>query len=278
MKTPLITAGLFVALFLLERKFPLRRSSRLLLGRLLVNLALSAVTFAVALFLVRPAALQALGWSAAQPFGLLNLIAAPEWARWLTAMLLLDLSFYYWHVLNHRVPVLWRFHNVHHFDPDLDVSTGFRFHFGEVAFSTVFRVVQVALIGVTLQQFVTYEILFQASTLFEHSNLRLPTRLEWLLNLVFVTPRMHGIHHSQIRAETDSNYSVVLSCWDRLHRSLRLNVPQNEIKIGVPGYAGPDDNRLIASLAAPFRKQREYWPGSSRTQPGGETRSIDVQR
>jgi sterol desaturase/sphingolipid hydroxylase (fatty acid hydroxylase superfamily) len=157
------------------------------------------------------------------------------------------------------VPFLWRFHNVHHCDPDLDVSTGFRFHFGEVAFSTVFRVVQVALLGVSLPQFAAYEILFQAVTLFEHSNLRLPEKLERALNLVFVTPRMHGVHHSQRRAETDSNFSVVFSFWDRLHGSLRLNVAQEQIKIGVPGYARPEDNRVLTALAAPFRRQRDYW-------------------
>ena len=259
-------------LFLLERLLPLRKATRALAARLLVNVALSALTYGAAYLLVKPAALGALRWSAEKPFGLLHLVPLPLWAQYLAAFLLLDLAFYYWHVLNHRVPFLWRFHNVHHFDPDLDVSTGFRFHFGEVAFSTVFRVVQVALIGVSLPQFIAYEMLFQASTLFEHSNLRLPEKLERGINLVFVTPRMHGIHHSQIRAETDSNFSVVFSFWDRLHRSLRLNVPQDQIKIGVPGYAEPGDNAVLASLTAPFRKQRDYWPGSTGQRQDPEAR------
>jgi sterol desaturase/sphingolipid hydroxylase (fatty acid hydroxylase superfamily) len=173
--------------------------------------------------------------------------------------LLLDLAFYYWHRLNHEWPALWRLHNVHHCDPDLGVSTSFRFHFGEVALSTVFRVVQVTVIGASFPTFAVYEVAFQLNTLFHHSNVRLPIRLERWLNRVLVTPRMHGIHHSQVQEETNSNYSVVLPWWDRLHRTLRLNVPQSRIVIGVPGYAAPADNRLWNLLAMPFRKQREYW-------------------
>jgi sterol desaturase/sphingolipid hydroxylase (fatty acid hydroxylase superfamily) len=259
MRTTLIVLAAFLVLFALERMFPLRQTTRALLGRLLINFALSALTFGVALVLVKPAAMRALHWSVERPFGMLQLVAMPAWLQWCVAFLLLDLSFYYWHVLNHRVPFLWRFHNVHHFDPDLDVSTGFRFHFGEVAMSAAFRVVQAALIGPTLKQFLAYELLFQIHTLFEHSNWRLPKKLERVLNLFFVTPRMHGIHHSHFRDETNSNYSVVFSFWDRLHRSLQLNVPQDEITIGVPGYSAPADNAVWPVLAAPFRKQRPYW-------------------
>jgi sterol desaturase/sphingolipid hydroxylase (fatty acid hydroxylase superfamily) len=271
-KTPFITIGILVVLFLLERCFPLRRSTRALLGRWIVNVLLSAVTFAVAFVLVRPAALRALNWSAEKPFGLLHIVDVPEWLRWVAAFLLLDLAFYYWHVLNHRIRFFWRFHNVHHFDPDLDVSTGFRFHFGEVAFSTVFRVVQVALIGVSFPQFVAYEIVFQAGTLFHHSNCRLPLALEKILNLVVVTPRMHGIHHSHFRDETNSNYSVVFSFWDRLHRTFRLDVPPEQITIGVPGYSERQDNRVPFALAAPFRTQREYWTEATQSRRGTKPR------
>jgi hypothetical protein len=106
---------------------------------------------------------------------------------------------------------------------------------------------------------VVYELVFQANTLFHHSNVRLPIRIERLLNLVLVTPRMHGIHHSQVRDETNSNYSVVFSWWDRLHRTMGLNVPQSDIVIGVPGYSNPADNTLWNDLVLPFRPQRDYW-------------------
>jgi len=188
----------------------------------------------------------------------------------------MDLSFYWWHVLNHRVPFLWRFHNVHHIDSDLDVSTGFRFHFGEVAMSAVFRVVQVALIGISAPAFATYELAFQANTLFHHSNLRLPIRFERLLNKLLVTPRMHGIHHSQVQGETNSNYSVVFPWWDRFHRTLGLNVPQSEIVIGVPGYSMVADRKLVNGLLMPFRKQRDYWRTPDGKVPRRETNTEPV--
>jgi sterol desaturase/sphingolipid hydroxylase (fatty acid hydroxylase superfamily) len=255
----IVVVLLLATLFVIERFLPLRLSTRPLLGRLLVNLAISALAFAAAMLLVRPAALSMLDWASERPFGLVHVMPMPVAVQFIIAFLLMDLAFYWWHVANHRIPFLWRFHNVHHIDPDLDVSTAFRFHFGEVALSTVFRIVQVSVIGLSMWMFAVYEIAFQANTLFHHSNVRLPIGLERLLNLVIVTPRMHGIHHSQVRNETNSNFSVVFSWWDRLHRTLGLNIPQAEIVIGVPGYAQKGDNSLSNALLLPFRRQRDYW-------------------
>lgn len=269
--TPLIVAGVFLLLFLVEKLFPLRESRTGLIARLVVNGSLSAAAFLIAATVVRPSALWTLDWGSARPFGLIHALPMPVWAQFIAGFLLLDLSFYYWHIANHKIPWLWRFHNVHHMDPDLDVSTGFRFHFGEVLFSTVFRVAQVSLIGMSFATFAAYELVFQANTLFHHSNLRLPVRLERWLNRVLVTPRMHGIHHSQVRRETDSNYGVVFCWWDRLHRTLGLNIPQSQIKIGVPGYSRPEDNRLWHTLTLPFRKQRDYWRRPDGTIPERDT-------
>jgi sterol desaturase/sphingolipid hydroxylase (fatty acid hydroxylase superfamily) len=252
-------ALILATLFVVERSVPLRRGTRPLLGRLLVNVAISALAFGTAMVLVRPAALAALAWSSERPFGLIHAIRMPVALQFIIAFLLMDLAFYWWHVANHRISFLWRFHNVHHIDPDLDVSTAFRFHAGEVALSTAFRIVQVGVIGLSAWMFAVYEIVFQANTLFHHSNVRLPIRIERLLNLVIVTPRMHGIHHSQVRDETNSNYSVVFSWWDRLHRTLGLNIPQSEIVIGVPGYAEAADNSFSNAFLLPFRRQRDYW-------------------
>jgi sterol desaturase/sphingolipid hydroxylase (fatty acid hydroxylase superfamily) len=171
----------------------------------------------------------------------------------------MDLSFYYWHMANHKMPFLWRFHNVHHVDPDLDVSTAFRFHFGEVAFSAVFRVIQIVLLGVTPFTFALYELVFGLQTLFHHSNVRLPLVFERWINKVFVTPRMHGVHHSDVRRENNSNYSVVFSWWDRVHRTLRLNIAQAGIVVGVPGYLDTANNAVRTVLSLPFQPQRDYW-------------------
>lgn len=260
---PLTLAATAVAvallLFLAERRWPLRRPSAALLARLAVNLLVAGIALAVAASTVRPLVLRALGLAAGGRVGLFAWLPLPPALEAALAFLLLDLSFYWWHRANHRVPLLWRFHNVHHFDPDLDVSTALRFHFVEIALSAAFRVLQVVVLGLGPAVYWAYELCFQANTLFHHSNARLPIRLERALNRVVVTPRMHGIHHSQVEAEAMSNYGVLLPWWDRLHRTLRLNVPQHQIAIGVPGYAKPDDNRPLRLLAAPFVAQRDYW-------------------
>jgi sterol desaturase/sphingolipid hydroxylase (fatty acid hydroxylase superfamily) len=257
--------GFALLLFLLERFFPLRRSTRSLLARLIVNIVISALTFVAAVALVQPAAHWALRWSAEKQFGLVHIIALPTWTEFALSFLLMDLAFYYWHLANHRVAFFWRFHNVHHIDPDLDVSTAFRFHFGEIALSSAFSVVQVSLIGLSAWAFAIYQLAFQAEVIFHHSNLRLPIGSERLLCKFIVTPRMHGIHHSQVRRENNSNFGTVFTWWDRLHRTLGLNIPQNEVIVGIPAYTSPEDNRVANALLLPFRKQRDYWRRSDGT-------------
>jgi sterol desaturase/sphingolipid hydroxylase (fatty acid hydroxylase superfamily) len=268
-----ILAAVFCLFFVLERLFPLRHAKHPLMGRLWVNLVVSALAIAAASVSVRPVSHLMLSWTRQHDFGLLNLYHWPPVVRFVLAFLLMDLAFYYWHRANHRFGFLWRFHNAHHIDPDLDVSTAFRFHPGEVFFSAGFRIIQLGAIGLSAWAFAIYEICFQVVTLFEHSNIRLPIGLERMFVRVLVTPRMHGSHHSQVRQETNANYSTVFSWWDRLHRTLRLDVPQAEIVIGVPGYALPDDDKLKNVLLVPFRIQREYWPISG--DRAGESRPAD---
>jgi sterol desaturase/sphingolipid hydroxylase (fatty acid hydroxylase superfamily) len=261
-----IVTAVALCLFLLERWLPLRTANHALIGRLIINLCISGLAFGVVAVTIRPVISPALHLADEQSVGLLHIINMPATIRPALAFLLLDLSFYYWHVANHKVSLLWRFHNVHHIDPDLDVSTAFRFHAGEILLSTGFRVVQILLVGASAGIYLTYETVFQVGTLFHHSNVRLPIAVERVLNRVVVTPRMHGIHHSQVRHETHANYSVVFSWWDRLHRTLRLNVPQTEIAIGVPAYTRPEDNTLWQALVMPFQRQRNYW-----RRPAGRT-------
>jgi sterol desaturase/sphingolipid hydroxylase (fatty acid hydroxylase superfamily) len=254
-----LMVAVFALLLVLETWRPLRRRKRLRGQRFLVNFCFTALGFAAGTLTVRPAALGLAFWAQDHSLGLLHLLPLSPWAQAAVGILWLDLTFYYWHRFNHLRPLLWRFHNVHHVDPDLDVTTSFRFHFGEVLYSTPFRLLQVGLFGVSPATYLLYEFLFNCATMFHHSNVRLPLALERLLNKVLVTPRMHGIHHSAIGPETNSNYSVVFSCWDRLNASLRLNVPQVEIVIGVPAYLRPADNRLAHLLQLPILRQRSYW-------------------
>lgn len=257
--TPFVAATVFALLFVVERLFPLRKATRSLIARLFVNLVTAAFTFIAAVGLVQPGARWALGLSASEGFGLVHLAALPVPVEFALSFLLMDLAFYYWHLANHRLPFLWRFHNVHHTDPDLDVSTAFRFHFGEIVLSTVFSLIQVSIIGPPVWAFGVYQLVFQTEVLFHHSNVRLPIGLERLLNKVLVTPRMHGIHHSQVQRENNSNFGTVFPWWDRLHRTLRSNIPQSEVIVGIPGYTLPEDNAVWNTLLMPFRKQRDYW-------------------
>ncbi|HET7341734.1 MAG TPA: sterol desaturase family protein, partial [Methylomirabilota bacterium] len=148
---------------------------------------------------------------------------------------------------------------VHHTDLDLDVSTAFRFHVGELLLSVVWRSAQILAIGVSPALALGYEAALQAATAFHHSNWRLPPRLERALNLVLVTPRMHGIHHSVVEAETNSNWSVIFSWWDRAHRTLRLGVPDETLHIGLPAWRDPRELGVGRLLALPFRRQRPAW-------------------
>lgn len=259
-----LLAGGYALLFLLERLFPLRAARSRLWPRLIANFVISAVALAAVLVSVGPVTARGMEWTTRSAFGLMHALEIPAAAEFAVTLLLLDLSFYYWHVANHRLAFLWRFHNVHHVDPDLDVTTAFRFHFVEVALSAGFRALQIALIGPALATYAIYEIFFQLGTLFHHSNLRLPIRLERALNAIVVTPRMHGIHHSMRRQEVSSNFGVVFCAWDWIHHTLRLDVPQQRIVIGVPGYSGAGDNRPWNCLLHPFRAQRDYWPGDGR--------------
>ena len=256
---PELLVVLFVFLVVLEAFRPLRRAKRKRPKRWAVNLAVTGLSFVVGVAAVRPAALATAVWAQSHSFGLLPWSGVPSWMQFLLGFLWMDATFYFWHRANHLHPLLWRFHNVHHVDPDLDVTTSFRFHFGETLYSSLFRILQVGVAGIAPVIYLTYEIAFNLATMFHHSNVFLPLEVEQRLNKVLVTPRMHGIHHSVVGRETNSNYSVIFSWWDRLNRSLRLNVPQKEVVIGVPGYLLPKDNGLWSLLLQPFEKQRYYW-------------------
>ena len=262
---PVILTGVFLFLFLLERLIPLRSVKHSLKWRLWINFCVTTLAFAINAILVQSPTRFIMQWTNQKSLGLIHVVKLPAAVEFTIAFLLMDLTFYYWHRANHRFSFLWRFHNVHHIDPDMDVSTAFRFHFMEMALSTGFRIFQISLIGISAGTFAVYELIFLANTLFHHSNVYLPVEMERLLNIALVTPRIHGIHHSQVQYETNSNYSVVFPWWDRLHRTLHLNIPSAEITIGIPAYSNPDDNKLQNLLIMPFQKQRDYWHTSEQS-------------
>lgn len=254
-----LVAGSFVLLWLLERRRPLRREVEPKLARTTRNLATAGLAALSLQLFERPVVDRLTSLVERRRFGLLKLFRLPRWLEVALALLLLDYTLYVWHVLMHRVPALWRFHLPHHVDLDLDVSTALRFHFGELAISTAWRAGQVVLIGVTPFALSVWQTAVLVSVLFHHSNVRLPAEVEEKLRLIFVTPRLHGIHHSMVEDEANSNWSSGLTVWDWLHGTLVVNVPQEKITIGVPAYRDPEDVNLRAILAMPFVEQRPAW-------------------
>jgi len=254
-----IVIGAFAALVWLEWRRPLRSQVEPKLTRTARNLTVAVISAVAVLLMEAPVALGLAALVERHDVGLLNLVQLPAWLKTILAIVLLDYTLYLWHVLTHKVPLLWRFHLVHHVDLDLDASTALRFHFGELAVSVPWRMAQVIVIGVSPLSYLTWQFFVFLSILFHHSNVELPIRLEKWINRLFVTPRMHGIHHSMVREETDSNWSSGLTLWDRLHGTLRLNVPQREVTIGVPAYRKAEDVELLKILLMPFRKQRSSW-------------------
>lgn len=248
----------FGILLVAERKRQLRKRNQPQIKRGIINSIVAIPSFSLLRLVFIPAMVKLALHNRTLKLGLNYQYNANPLLKGIITFLALDYTNYLWHILNHKIPLLWRFHVVHHSDPDLDITTAFRFHFGELIGSVFFRGAAVLLTGASAIHVLIYEILFEGATQFHHSNWKLPIRLEKNLNKVIVTPRMHGIHHSMIRQETDSNYSVIFSWWDRLHKTVRLNVPQEMITIGVPSYSNPDELTAGYLLKLPFTKIRGW--------------------
>jgi len=266
-QVPKWLSGAFVVgaaglLWWLENRRPLRRKVEPKVSRNARNFAVGALAAASLQLVERPLIQSLTLLVESRRWGLLKRVRFPVWLEVTLAVVLMDYTLYVWHVLMHRVPFLWRFHVVHHADLDLDASTALRFHAGEIVIATGWRVCQVVLIGVSPLSLSVWQAFLMLSVLFHHSNVRLPIEVERKLNPVFVTPRMHGIHHSIVAEERNANWSSGLTIWDRLHGTLRLNVPQDKVTIGVPDYRQPEEVSLVAMLKLPFREQPVTWTRS----------------
>ena len=240
-------AGWFVLLFVAERWHPAAaaRVAEPSWRRVARNAALWAVNALLSPLVVVPvsayAAMHALGWR-------------PDWWRGpgglAMDLLLLDFLIYWWHRANHVVPFLWRFHGVHHLDRFLDTSSAVRFHFGEVLLSALARAGVIMLLAIPLSSVLAFEALVLMAAIFHHSNVRLPACFERALSLVVVTPSIHWVHHHRTRSDTDSNYSTILSLWDRLFASRSPHARAPDMPIGVEGR---EELPVLGLVAAPFR-------------------------
>ena len=251
-----LVVGACAAALVLEHRRPLRRETESKLRRDLRNLSVAALSAATLQVLEKPVVEPLARVVERRRWGLVPQLGLPRPLEDAAAILLMDYTLYVWHVWTHKVPFLWRFHLVHHADLDCSASTAIRFHFGEMALSVPYRAAQVLVIGTSPRALRLWQRLVLLSITFHHSNLRLPRELERALVGVIVTPRMHGIHHSVVVEEADSNWSSGLTIWDRLHGTLRLDVSQEDLTIGVEGYATPEDVTFSRLVALPFRDQR----------------------
>ncbi len=194
----------------------------------------------------------------ANGWGLLNLIAIPDWLAVLIAIVLLDLIIYAQHVLFHVVPPLWRLHRMHHADLDIDVTTGVRFHPVEILLSMVIKLGAVMVLGAPALGVMIFEVLLNASSMFNHSNIRLPVAVDRHLRRILVTPDMHRVHHSIVKRETNSNFGFNLPWWDWLFGTYRAQpmAGHKAMTIGLTQFRDPAELRLDRMLIQPLRRER----------------------
>jgi sterol desaturase/sphingolipid hydroxylase (fatty acid hydroxylase superfamily) len=211
--------------------------------------------------------------AASHGWGLLNHYAVPSWAALVVGIVLLDLAIYLQHVMFHAVPVLWRLHRMHHADLDIDVTTGARFHPIEIALSMLIKVAVIAALGVPPVAVVLFEIVLNATSMFNHGNVRIAARLERVLRWLVVTPDMHRVHHSIDRRETNSNFGFNLPLWDRLFGTYRAEprAGHQAMTIGIPDFRDPAECATLSGmLGIPFRGVTP--PPAERLEPRHEGR------
>lgn len=246
---PFVLLATYAALWVLEglqaaRPGPRgrRRSGR--------NLAISAVGFMIgglagAMLLALASLMERRHW------GLSTLAAFSPWSVALAGVLLLDLADYWRHRVSHAVPLLWRLHRVHHSDPRMDVTTSLRSHPLEFALRPIFLGGAILAFGIPPLPTLLYPIVQLPVLAFQHANIRLPARADWLLAWLIATPAMHVVHHSRWMPETNSNYATFLTIWDRLFRSFRPSV--DPAAVGLDGLDDEDSQKMIGLLAEPWR-------------------------
>jgi sterol desaturase/sphingolipid hydroxylase (fatty acid hydroxylase superfamily) len=250
-----VFAGIFAAMAAWEILAP-RRDQRLGRGRRWPgNIGIVALD-AVLVRLVFPTSAVGLALVAeARGWGLFHALDLPAWVNVLLAVAALDLAIYLQHVLFHAVPALWRLHRMHHADLEIDVTTGARFHPIEILLSMGLKLGVVAALGALAVAVLAFEVLLNATSMFNHSNVRMPAGLDRVLRWVVVTPDMHRVHHSIVVRETNSNFGFNLPWWDRLFGTYRDQpaAGHEAMTIGIEHFREPAEQRLDRMLTQPFR-------------------------
>ena len=252
-------AGMLGLMLALQSAFPRKALVGSALARWRTN-GLIAIIDTLAVRLLGPlAAVVVAGWAAVNGVGVLNIIDLPAPLTIVLAIAALDLAIYAQHVATHKVALLWRFHQVHHADRDIDATTGVRFHPVEIVASMLYKVIVVSVLGPPVVAVILFEVLLNGSAVFNHANVKLPHWLDQALRLVIVTPDTHRVHHSVYRDETDSNYGFFLSVWDRLFGTYRAQPRDGHaaMTIGLPDYQDDRPQTLRWSMSVPFSARKK---------------------
>jgi sterol desaturase/sphingolipid hydroxylase (fatty acid hydroxylase superfamily) len=255
-------AGIFAAMALWELLAP-RRTQAFGCGRRWPSNIGIVVLDTLLVRLVFPTAAVGMALLAEEHgWGLFHALNAPAWLAIVASVILLDLAIYLQHVLFHAVPVLWRLHRMHHADLDFDVTTGVRFHPIEILLSMGIKLGVVAALGTPAVAVLIFEVLLNATSMFNHGNVRLPERFDRVLRWVVVTPDMHRVHHSVIPRETNSNFGFNLPWWDRMFGTYRAAPAAGHegMSIGIEQFRDPRELSLDHMLSQPFREDDRLYP------------------
>ena len=248
-------AGILIAMALWELLAPRRRQVIPRRGRWPSNLGVVVLDTLLMRVLFPVAAVGVALLAETRGFGLLQTVEAPPWLAFVASILLLDLVIYFQHVLFHAVPALWRVHRMHHADLEFDVTTGARFHPIEIVLSMSIKLGVVAALGAPAVAVVAFEVVLNATSMFNHANVRIPARVDAVLRWMLVTPDMHRVHHSVVPRETDSNFGFNLPWWDRVFGTYRVQPAAGHegMTIGIEQFRDPSELRLDRMLVQPFR-------------------------
>lgn len=257
---PAIRLGFFVGVFTLVAVWEVLSPRRALtLSRVLrwsSNLGLVVLNTVMLRLLFPIAAVGVAAFCASNGWGVLNHFQVPFWLAVPLAVIAMDFVIWLQHVMVHAVPLLWRLHRVHHADPDYDLTTGARFHPIEIALSMLIKFATITVLGPPVLAVVIFEVMLNATAMFNHGNIRLPVALDGVLRLILVTPDMHRVHHSVEEDECNSNFGFSLTWWDRLFGTYRAQAraPQDTMTIGIHGHTDPREvARLDGMLLMPFK-------------------------
>ncbi|MFZ5790618.1 MAG: sterol desaturase family protein [Pseudomonadota bacterium] len=263
---PVIRLSAFAAIFALmatwELLAPRRRQAIGRLRRWPSNLGIVALDTLLLRFVFPVAAIGVALRAETHGWGLFQAVQTPPWVAAVASVILLDLAIYLQHVLFHAVPVLWRLHRMHHADLEFDVTTGLRFHPLEILLSMVIKLGVVAALGAPAAAVLIFEVLLNATSMFNHGNVRLPGRIDRALRWILVTPDMHRVHHSTVPQETNSNFGFNLPWWDRLFATYRAEpaAGYEGMTIGIEQFRDPRELRLDRMLLQPLRDDDRRYP------------------